>query len=258
MTSNQKIVKGLAITLAVVIIIGIVNAAVWSLCSISFIFGNHTYDGATEIYNINDVDNIEINIGASNLKIEESDTFKIEIPNYVTYDVKNNKLTINEKSRFFLKSSNIKVYLPTEKQFDSVKINGGAGNIEIVNLTAKNVDFELGAGKVTVGNLEANLSFALDGGAGDFKLNSGYLNNADIDMGVGNFIIRATLNGKADIDMGVGNLDIDLVDEIDNYTFDIDKGIGNVTIDGKNVSGRLGSGNTLIEIDGGVGNIKIY
>ena len=256
MTSSQKIIKGFAIGLAVLIIISIVNLIIGIFIGADYFFGKD--DTVYNTYKIEEVDDIDINIGAANLYIKQGEEFKIELPNYMNYEVNHNKLSIKDKGRMRVKKSYLTIYLPYEKLLEKLYINGGAGNIEIDSLEVNNASFNLGAGNVRIDKIDAYNKIKVDGGAGDFKIKSGVLNDADIDMGVGNFEITATLTGRNDIDVGVGNLSINLVDGLDNYTFDIDKGIGNITIDGKNVSkGIIGTGDTLVKIDGGVGNIKI-
>lgn len=260
MSSNQRIIKGLAIGLAFIIIFTMVSIAFNILTGITGFFedDNITYN----TYDIIGVSDIDINIKASNLVIKNSDTNKIEIPNYASYNIKNNKLVIkeNKKSNLFKKSvSTITIYISYKNMFDNVTINGGAGNINIDDLKVNDLYLNLGAGKVTINKIDVLNNFTVDGGAGNFEIIKGNLKNVDIDMGIGNFDIKAAITGKGKIDVGVGNLNINLIDGLNNYTFDIDKGIGTIKLNNTKVSeGKYGNGNTEITIDGGIGNIDIY
>lgn len=61
------------------------------------------------------------------------------------------------------------------------------------------------------------------------------------------------------MDAGVGNLNIDLETDKENYTIRVNKGIGTVKVAGKSLSdGEIyGSGTNYIDVDGGIGNIRI-
>lgn len=259
MTSSQRIIKGFAIGLAVLIILSICNLIISIFVGFDFFFGddNKTYDYNT--YKVAEVTDVDISIGAASLYIKQGEEFKIEIPDFMEYEISNTKLYIKDPSkRIKNKKASITVSIPYDELLESLVINGGAGNIEIDTIAANEVIFKLGAGNVKIDKIDAYDKIKVDGGAGDFRIKSGTLANADIDMGIGNFDINASLSGRNSIEMGVGNLNIKLLDDIDNYTFDIDKGIGSATINGKSVSkGIIGNGDTLIKIDGGVGNIKI-
>ena len=78
-------------------------------------------------------------------------------------------------------------------------------------------------------------------------------------MGIGKFELASNLTGRNDIDAGVGKLDLNLLDSIENYSIKADKGIGSITINRKEVSDSMqyGNGDTIIDIDGGVGSIEI-
>lgn len=261
MTSSQRVVKYAAIALAILIILSMISGVVWLFRNVFQIGIFNVYDNtplSSETYDLDNYKNININVGASTLTIKSCDNSTLEITENIKYQVTNEELIIKDENRRYNKNSHITLCITNPTVFDNVIIDGGAGNISISNLEAKQVKFELGAGNVTIDNITSLKSFKLDGGAGDVKIFNALMTNADIDMGVGNFTINGILSGDADIDMGVGNLDITLTDGLENYKFDVDKGIGDIKIDGiKKSSGVYGTGSTLVQIDGGVGNIKI-
>lgn len=258
MTSNQRLIKGLAIGLAAIIILSMIGALI-------FVIGFFTnFNDDSEVtyktYDIKDVSNINVELAASNLTIKNGEVFKIEITDRTEYKVENDTLYIKEKNKIFNKRLyNMIIYLPYGIVYDDIKIKGGAGNISMDKISAKTLSLDLGAGKATIGNIDITNKLVVNGGAGDFKISNGDINKIDIDMGVGNFDINATIIHGGNIDVGVGNLDIDLTDDISNYSFDITKGVGSIKVDGNNVSkGTVGNGPSLIHINGGVGSIKVY
>ena len=260
MTSSQKVIKGFAIALAVIIIISIFNLIFGIFTGFNTIFikkGNITY----ETYEISDVSNLDINVSYSKINIKNSDTFKIEINNLTNYSISNDTLHIKDVRKFRVANNGdiyVTLYIPYGKTFDEVTIDSGAGSIKIEDLRANDLDFDIGAGKVVIDNISILSNTKIDGGAGNFEINNGVLANAIFKMGVGNVDIDATIVGSGKIDMGVGNLSLRLSDGVSNYKFDVDKGVGNISIDGVNVkNGTYGNGNTFISVDGGVGNINI-
>ena len=57
----------------------------------------------------------------------------------------------------------------------------------------------------------------------------------------------------------MGELNLTLTGTLDDYCITLDKGVGKATLDGKKMSDdvKYGNGETSIEIDGGVGAMKI-
>ena len=117
----------------------------------------------------------------------------------------------------------------------------------------------MGAGKTVISELIVSNEIEIDGGAGEFIIENGSLNNLDFDMGVGRAKINADITGNSKIDSGVGKLEINLPSNVDSYRFKINKGIGSIKLNGENVSDGtiIGSGSSSIYIDGGVGTIDI-
>ena len=78
-------------------------------------------------------------------------------------------------------------------------------------------------------------------------------------MGIGEINLTAKLTGKNEINAGIGNLNIELTGNEEDYKIQTNKGIGTVKIDGKEMSDgqKYGEGENHIDIDGGIGNIKV-
>lgn len=78
-------------------------------------------------------------------------------------------------------------------------------------------------------------------------------------MGVGELNLTSELSGKSSIDYGVGETNLVLIGTADDYRIELDKGIGEATLDGIKMGDDsvYGAGNNTIEIDGGVGELKI-
>ena len=151
------------------------------------------------------------------------------------------------------------IYVPVGTVFENVNITTGAGRLTVDNLFAETIDFELGAGEVSIGSLVATKSADIEGGAGRITVSGGALKNLDMDMGVGELNLTSAFSGECKLDMGVGESNITLIGNKDDYKLDLEKGLGSITVDGKDVSdfGSSGNGTNKVDISGGIGAINV-
>lgn len=268
MSDFQKIIKYLAIAFAIYLVVVIVGAIAAFLGSFIFIFGSD--NGITETIKTQEIDNkyeikeIDIDIKAAELIIEEGETFVVETNNtYIETNQDKNKLEIKEKGHKWFRYNNeskLIIKLPSSIELDEFKLNAGAGKIEInTSITASNIYLELGAGQVIIDNLVSTKKAKINGGAGEMIIKNSTLNNLDFDMGVGRAEITSAILGESDIEAGVGELEINIIGNEEDYELEVEKGIGRIELDGRNLSNdsKYGKGPNKIDIDGGVGKIDI-
>lgn len=154
----------------------------------------------------------------------------------------------------------IVVYIPGESEiFEGVVIKGGAGVINIDDLKTRNLRFDMGAGKVLISNLEVTDEAKIDGGAGKIEILGGTIRDLDLDLGVGKTDIRTKLIGHSEIDAGVGAVNISLIGSRDDYEIKANRGLGGISVDGQDVSDgqTIGNGLNFLKISGGVGSIDV-
>ena len=179
----------------------------------------------------------------------------------VGISIKRSPFSFSEKQNLFNinKDSELIIYLPKEFSFNEVSIDSGAGEIDIDYLKAEELELSLGAGKVEIENLNVSTKIDIDGGAGEVNIKNSEIKNLDLDMGIGKLNLNVSLTGNNKIDAGIGELNIDLIDAFENYKIILNKGIGNATLNDKKIQSDTyyGTGANLIDIDGGIGNIKI-
>lgn len=262
MTNVQKVIKYLAIAFAFSLIFTIV----YGLLTTFNLVGKITEKTKNNIdyyrkINLNEEDNeIDLNLGITNLYIKQGNEYSIETNNkYIKYNEINQKLIIKEETNINLnKEYYLTLTVPTNIYYNSIKLETGAGIVEIDSLKGDIADLNFGAGKVTIENLNINGEIELDGGAGSLEIKSSILNNLDLDMGVGKSSITSKLIGINEIDAGVGKLDITLLDSEDNYTFKIGKGIGSIKLNSKELYDNdiIGNGINKIDMSGGIGSIN--
>lgn len=266
MIKTQKIIKYLAIGFAIFLILNIISAIMYGIISLGRIFT----DSETiimddfKVVDINEnINNLNIDVNSVNITIKEGNNLKVETNNkYIKINAKNNYLKINEESHNLLNNNNsgeLIIYLPSAYLFDEVKIDNGAGKVNIEIIDTKELDLNLGAGKVSINNINVSEETNIEGGAGELTINNSNLKNLDLDMGVGKLTLTSKLTGNNEINAGVGNLDLNLVGTEQDYKIKLNKGLGNATINGEKIKDSTYSGNgiNLIDIDGGIGNIEI-
>ena len=170
-------------------------------------------------------------------------------------------LTIQETKKFTgaYKGAALTVNVPAGTVFDNVNLTTGAGRLTIGKLSSGMLDFELGAGDVSIDSLVATKSADIDGGAGRITITNGTLKDLDLDMGVGQLNLTSALTGNCQLDLGVGESNITLIGRKEDYKLDLEKGLGSISVDGVNVSdyGSSGNGTNKVEINGGVGSINV-
>lgn len=262
MINAQKIIKYAAIGFAVFLIVGIVSSIMFGITAITSIFSDKEIKETTEVINVNgNISSLEIDVSSLNLEIKEDSSFKIETNDkYIKIREHNNKLTITErKHNLFSKGENndLIIYIPSNFIFNDIEIDSGAGRIDIDKLTTRRLDLDLGAGEVSINNLNVLNEAEINGGAGEININNSSLTNLDLDMGVGKLTLNSSLLGNSQIDAGVGEMDINLIDN--DYRIMPNKGIGKITINNEEIKTGTyyGSGLNYIEVNGGIGNIKI-
>ena len=269
MTSGQKIIKYIAIAIAIFLIINIIGIILTIFAGLGIFFNvkeaitnTENFEEVIDNYPIEEITNLDIEINYSKLEIKNGDTFKIECNNEKIYtEKKGNKIEIKEKNNWFNKqeTSNITIYIPENKIFERTEIEAGAGEINIDKLQTNNLTFSIGAGKVQINELEVFEKAEIEGGAAKADIISGELHILDLERGLGELNLTTKLIGNNVIEQGIGKLSINLTDNIENYKIRTSKGLGSITINGNEVQdgNTYGNGENNIRIEGGMGAIEI-
>ncbi|MGM9625045.1 MAG: DUF4097 family beta strand repeat-containing protein, partial [Eubacteriales bacterium] len=151
------------------------------------------------------------------------------------------------------------LYIPEDFVFGDASIETGAGKVEIDSLSADILSLSLGAGKADIRSLTANSRSNIEGGAGELRIDGGSLCNLKLDMGVGALTMKSRIEGQSRLDYGIGEAKLTLLGSREDYRIEIDKGIGEARLEGQSLQDDsvYGAGINHIEIDGGIGAIRI-
>ena len=270
MSIGQKVIKYLAIAFAIALIVGIITTIVRVVSSIPLTLkiGKNNNDSNNIIETSSDFENenvafLDIDIAYSNLTIRKGESLKVESSNKnIQCKQDKQKIEIKEReSNWFnnTKKEELIVYVLENIQFDKVNINTGVGKVNIEILNTKVLKMDLGAGETSIQNINITESAKIDTGAGKVNIKEAKINDLRCDLGIGATEISAKLLENTRIGTGVGSLKLDVLGKKEEYETKINKGLGNVTIDEEKISDNevVGNGENKIDIDGGVGEIKI-
>lgn len=266
MNSVQKVIKYLALAFAIFLSVSIIGGIITGLTGVSYILsgGDSEAVGEMQVYPIEgEISSLSVDLSGAQLKIQTADKFSVESNhNYISVKAENGKLRIYETKKLFSvypKGATVILNIPKNFVFDEATVNTGAGRVEIGALSADILKLSLGAGKAEINNLTANSRADIDGGAGELTIGGGKLCNLNLDMGVGKLTLKSRIEGKSDLDYGVGETNLTLLGSREDYKIEIDKGIGEARLAGESMrdDSVYGWGENRIEIDGGIGAIRI-
>lgn len=276
MNTFQKIIKALAIALAVFIIFSIVSAIVGIIATVAkvrFVADLFTLDESevtsfSETYDIEQITSLDIESSIAKLEIVSSDKMAVEasdVTNKFSVTLENGELSVKEKMTTNIGingeiSPVIKIYVPEGFIFQIVDIESGVGDTYIEALVADVVEIASGVGDLEADYLEARNKIDIEAGVGKINIKNSILNSLSFEAGVGEYDITTYLTGNSKFECGVGNGNINLSDFSDELSkILVKKGLGKITVDENEYSDNqtYGTGKDLVEIEGGVGNVTV-
>lgn len=274
MTTLQKIIKAIAIALAIMIIFGIISVVfsiILSIAGVNYIFDFISKENVQIVensYNKEDVISLNVDTNIANIDILVGDEFKVigeNVSENFESKLENGVLTISEESsnisKINGKSSKIKIYIPEDIVFESVDLDVDVGESNIHRLKANILNLNSGTGEIDIKNLEVIGSAVIKSGVGEFNIENSVINNLELESGVGECDIRASIKGSSKIKADIGSISLHLID-FDTTTDKviIEKGLGQLEINERNYSENqeVGQGSeNVINIEGSIGEIDI-
>jgi hypothetical protein len=160
-------------------------------------------------------------------------------------------------------SPKIQITIPENFTADNFSLKVAAGNVEADEILAEDGYFEVDAGRLKIDRLEIEGKSEYTVGTGTMVLQNTDIKDITVDCGVGNVEIEGTLTGDNEISCGVGRVALDLIGDVDDYSYDIDSGIGNVAVadnNYKNASNKIIKNDDALynlDLDCGIGSIDI-
>ncbi len=269
MTSIQRLIKLVADAIAIGLVVAVIGGAATVMFAISGITSikNEIKEAQANkeytLYNVEDgISNISLNLSTASLSIKQGDKFSVY--HGEGFKIKNKKgiLYVEDTIKEMLNitsSHTVIITVPKNKSFGKINITSGTGSIYIEKLTCDTLDLDLGVGTTDIDYIKVNSKAKIDGGVGEMTINKGTINNLDYSVGVGKSVISAKLTGKSDIEAGIGDVKLTLKGGENIYTLKGDTGIGAIRVGNNKLSDDavMGNGKNTVEIDGGIGNVRI-
>lgn len=266
MNALQKAIQYLAMAFAIFLCVTIIGGIITGLAGVSFLLSDRDKDtvGDMKAYAIEgEISSLSVSLSGAKLQIQTSDKFSVESNHsYISVKSENGQLRIHETKKLFSvhpKGVTVVLNIPESFVFEEATVETGAGKVDIDELAADRLKLSLGAGEADIQKLTANDRADIDGGAGQLTIGGGRLCNLKLDMGVGELTLRSRIEGQSRLDYGIGETNLTLLGSREDYRIDIEKGIGEARIAGERLpdDAVYGTGENQIEIDGGIGSIKI-
>jgi hypothetical protein len=281
MNSFQRVIKYCAIAFAVLLAIGIISFmvnVVYGVVTFASGRGFRTNDNDYKTINFDEtftgVTGLDIDNSTGTLGIEVGDTFRVEGRNVFEgfkAEVNNDGTLIvsdNESgfrfwgfhiNGFNSPNSKITVYVPADFVAEEVRIETGAGAVNLEDFSTDYLYISAGAGNINGRNLVAD-KVKVEGGVGSINLGNVTFENTNFNCGVGNVYISGVLLEENSFDCGVGEVELELTGDINDYNLDIESGVGSIRVNGKKIE-EMEETNRFadhsIEVDGGVGSVRI-
>lgn len=158
----------------------------------------------------------------------------------------------------------ITVKIPQNMLFDTADINIGAGLLMLDGFTA-NQRFKLntGAGEVDVKNIIAS-NVNIKTGVGETVFRNCSFTDTVMNTGIGETVFDGKIFQNLELNAGIGEIDMRINGKKDDYLIDATSGIGSILIDGRKAAGidstfRVNNQNALhtIRIKAGIGEVNI-
>lgn len=277
MTLLQKVIKYGAMIFGFYLAFVILSAIVFGIISVFSIsvgldaYKSHTTEqqiAASFEETFEGVNKLDIKLDVSKLNVKNGDKFKVEVTNptndfYCKMDGDTLKIR-DDRTNFDLFGftdeviPEIIVYIPENQELKDIEIRAGVNETCIEQLVADEIDIESGVGKFTIGNLKADV-VNINGGAGETNIEASTINKLKLEAGVGKFVINSEIVEEAKVEAGVGQLIVNLKGKKQNYKVKTSTGLGSLLVDGEKAEDNqiIGDGNSYIEIQAGVGEVKV-
>lgn len=244
MNNTQKIIKYLVTFLALILIFFIVY--------IPFMFISSAINGIHKVL----FDTLPSDLIVENAELDNLDFSKISI------DVSSSNITVNDGSKFNVKSNNDKIKFEVIGDTLYVKETGNRrkSNDYKLNLTIPKeminlLNVKVSNGNINVENVIIN-ELNIDIKHGDVNIDNSIFNATSSNLKMGNFNFDGKINESIYINNNIGDITLMVNDNIENYKVNTSNIIGSVLINGKN-NENVNNGDKMISVKNKIGSISV-
>ena len=163
----------------------------------------------------NEINKIDISLNFGEIYFTTGETFSTVYENMPEEDFEikeeGNCLSIKDKRkgnvRLFGKKQEyspvIRITVPVQHTFGSIKLSSGASEIHAEALTTHALSLKMGAGEFHIKECNVSDHASIESGAGEVHVGTGNIHNLNISSGAGEIHVQANLTGNTNISAGV-------------------------------------------------------
>lgn len=245
--------KKLVYGLLTLLIIGVAGTIVSVSASGGFSFDTYSLED-TEVVNGNNIDHIEVDISATDLKVIPTDDSDITVnltgeisrkyENEIKLDVKEKgdslKISIagEDQIKFnigvLIVDTNLEIRLP-EKLYESIRISASSGDIEIADQKAKEITLETNSGSIFADDMVSENDFTMMASSGEIYANNNRAEKFELKANSGDLIVDNQTAKKSTFNTSSG--DINLTNALGDL--EIEASSGSIMIDNDEVTGHI-------------------
>lgn len=215
-----------------------------------------------------EVKNLDISLTGGSLKVKESEDDSVYLTmkqiGGLKYSIDEDKtLKINQKKKDVINGAGeIILYLPKNMEFEAVHVDLGGGEMDVVEMTAKELEISVGAGQIDMQKMQIE-RVEVSVGAGEINMEESIVNDLVLDMAMGDAEFSGRIQNGCEISCSMGNVSLDLEDKEEAFDYEIDCEAGEVEIGsiesaGVSFSRKIDNGQgRLISVDCALGNVEI-
>ncbi len=149
------------------------------------------------------------------------------------------------------------IEIPGEMCFEKLDLDVAASDLDfaIGGMVCKEMSLTVGAGTVTLSDLEVEGELDVEIGAGIAELENVSCGSLEAECGMGEFIMAGSVSGDIEVECSMGSMTMELEGNESDYNYDLSCGMGDLTINGSSYAGIAGS--KQIKNAGAVGTIRL-
>ena len=192
---------------------------------------------------LDELKSIDFDLNTCDVRIQQSSTNPyVEYTNLYkddySYEVKtkykngNLKLSSDIKGKELYMKNKIqivRIFLPKNKEIESIKARLGAGDIKISGLVCKNLDFKLESGNISFE--DSKISGSVSNNVGSILIKKSELNNSNLSTKIGNIVVSDTkLLSDEKLETEKGDIKIKIPESIKEFNINARLNVGNFVL----------------------------
>lgn len=177
---------------------------------------------------------VRIQQSSTNPYVEYTNLYKDDYSYKVKTKYKNGNLKLSSDIKgkeLYMKNriQIVRIFLPKNKEIESIKARLGAGDIKISGLVCKNLDFKLESGNISFE--DSKISGSVSNNVGSILIKKSELNNSNLSTKIGNIVVSDTkLLSDEKMETENGDIKIKIPESIKEFNINARLNVGNFVL----------------------------